>query len=100
MADKHFQQRPSRGPIPSGASVLICEYRSLSTGNSPNADSYASSLNESSTITVQLFHVQSPSKATLRATALIPVKNSLPRDHEANGTLHIKGKFENMASYV
>jgi hypothetical protein len=84
-----LQQRQSKGRILNGASASMCECHYHSEELACNVDSYASSLKESSTITVQLFHVVSPPKVTLRATALISVKDSLPQEYETTGMLRV-----------
>jgi hypothetical protein len=88
MAVNLFQPRSSKGPIRTGLNVSICEYLDRFIGSSNSADFVSSSLNDSSTITVQIFDIRSPTKVTLRGTAVIPVKDSLLHSDEIIRTLH------------
>jgi hypothetical protein len=89
MAANLFQPRSSKDPIRSGVNVLTCELLDRFIGSSSSADFISSSLDDSSTITVQIFDVRSHAEVALRGTAVIPVKDSLPHSDETIRTLYM-----------
>ena len=66
----------------------LCECYCIGKRNHDD-DLSSSPLKESSTITVQLFHVKPPSKEVLKGTAVIVGKDILHVGRNAIGALHV-----------